>query len=113
MILKYVNDLPQNLMQNCGWLDPKILLTHSNELRNYFNDHLTTKLSEQNKTLRELDSIPSFIELLQDNEDNIKQEPPTIEEIKKVLKSMKNGKASTDEFPLDLFSSMLQTLWNS
>ena len=94
-------------------LDPKILLTHSNELRNYFNDHLTTKLSDQNKTLRELDSIPSFIELLQDNEDNIKQEPPTIEEIKKVLKSMKNGKASTDEFPLDLFSSMLQTLWNS
>ena len=81
---------------------------NSEELRNFI-----TKLSDQNETPRELDSIPSFIELLQDNEDNINQEPPTIEEIKKVLKSMKNGKASTDEFPLDLFSSMLQTLWNS
>ena len=63
----------------------------SEKPRNYFYDLFTTRLSDQNETPRELDSIPSFIELLQDNEDNINQEPPTIEEIKNVLKSMKNG----------------------
>ena len=77
--------------------------------RNYFYDHFTTKVSDQNETPRELNSIPSFIELLQDNEDNINQEPPTIEEIKKVLKSMKNGKASTDA-PFESFKYATNSL---
>ena len=74
---------------------------NSKELRNFI-----TKLSDQNETPRELDSIPSFIELLQDN---INQEPPTIEEIKKVLKSMKNGKASTDA-PFESFKYATNSL---
>ena len=57
----------------------------------------------------ELDSIPSFIELLQDREDNINQEQPTIEEVKKVLKSMKNGKASTDA-PFEFFKYATNSL---
>ena len=65
------------------------------KLKEHFSKHFN--VVPLNDIPRELLEVPQFIKNLQDaNGSNLNQNPPTIEEIRKTLISLKNGKASTD-----------------
>ena len=65
------------------------------KLKQYFFHHFSTANITSN-TPEELIETPEYIKNLQNSASNINHDPPNIEEIKGVLKTQKNGKASTD-----------------
>ena len=64
------------------------------KLKEHFSKH--SNVTPPNDIPRELIDTPQFIKDLQNAHSNLNHAPPNIEEIKKTLVSLKNGKASTD-----------------
>lgn len=71
------------------------------KLKQHFFDHFSTA-NITNDIPDELIETPEYIKNLQNSTTDINHGPPSIEEIKGVLKTLKNGKASTD-VPAELF----------
>ena len=68
---------------------------HAEKLKEYFFDHFN-KTTDDNITPDELLKAPEYIQTLQNTNININHVPPDISEIKNVLLTLKNGKASND-----------------
>ena len=67
------------------------------KLKKYFSNHFNVE--NHDNTPNELLKTPEYIKELHNDENNINHAPPTIPEMKGELKSLKNGKASTDVPP--------------
>ena len=64
------------------------------KLKEYFSEHFN--IAPPDKIPDELLKAPPYIKELQSLPCNLNHAPPTIQEVKDTLKSLKNGKASTD-----------------
>ncbi|XP_066921086.1 uncharacterized protein [Clytia hemisphaerica] len=82
------NDSSFKSLKNTGKWEPQ-------KLKEHFSKHFN--VAPPNETPHELKESPQFIRDLQTSHHfDLDQSPPTIEEIKNILVSLKNGKASTD-----------------
>lgn len=66
------------------------------KLKEYFSNHFSFDNQNHEDAPIELNITPEYIKILQNVRDDINHAPPNTQEIKEVLKSLKNGKASTD-----------------